>query len=308
MDKFKVKLYWISFALVLFLSLNLVGCVGVLTKTQLAEIKKFSAASNAYSEYPGAIIKAHSDLSFNNQLTHASNADDGNQAFRAIQKGFEKRDSYLKKSARADKACKILHSYSEILDKLSSDRYTEATQASLENFGSAMDNSIKEYNSITNSSLSLFGGIVAASLRGISSMYIKTKQQEAIKEAVTKADPMIEKIAKSIDGVLGLYAGPNSLEILKSERDDLQTWYEESGYKQPLATTQWVANEIESIDSAILLVDKSRKAAFKLRKAHATLLTKIEKKVDLKDSISIIEDLIDDVQAAKDLKDKVEGK
>lgn len=298
---------WKSYLVIIFLSFLLTGCVSLLTKSQITEIKKFSAASSSYSEYPGIVIKGHADLSFYNQLTNASAAADGETAFKSIEKGFKKRARYIKLGQRADKACSILRSYSSILNKLSSDQYSNDTQASLEKLGKSMDNSIKDYNKITNSSLSTFGGLIAASLRGVGSMYIKSRQHKAIKTAIKEADPLIEKITKSITELLNTYSGPDSLEIIKAERDDLKNWYVSSGYRQPISTAQWIAKELESTDNLLLLIEKSKKAASTLREAHRALLTKIDKKIDLKDSIEIIETLIDEVKAAKDLKDKIEG-
>lgn len=297
-----------SLLIILLLTFCLSGCVGLLTESQVTEIKKFSAASNSYSEYPGAVIKAHADLSFHNQLTNASSSVDGKNAFGFIEKGIEKHKRLTELEKRADNACGILRSYSAILDKLSSDAYTTNTQDSLEKLGMQMDHSIKEYNKITKSSLTTFGSLVAATLRGVSSIYIKNRQHEAIKTAVTEADPVIEEITKSITELLEMYAGENSLKIIQAERDDLQTWYETSGYKQPLSTAIWVAEELEGIEAVLGLVEKSKTAAINLQKAHKILITKIEKKMDLKDTIEVIETLVDEVEAAKDFKEKLDKK
>ncbi len=303
--KSKDTLQW--WFLILLLSLTLASCAGILTKSQLTEIKKFSAASNAYSEYPGTVMKTHAGLSLNNQLTNASESKNGETALKNIYKGIEKKNKYNKLADRADKACEILKSYSSILQKLSSDQYINDTQASLEKLGKSLDKSIGEYNKLSNSSFSTFGGIIAATLRGVASIYIKTEQHKAIKKAVNEADPMIEDLSASIIKLLDLYVGEDGAQIIQSEKEDLENWYKDAGHKQPLSTTQWVAKELEAIDNLILLVNKSKIAATNLRDAHKTLLTKIQKKTDLKDSIEIIEILIDDVEAAKDLKDKIEG-
>ncbi|MBU1386920.1 MAG: hypothetical protein KKE62_14270 [Proteobacteria bacterium] len=292
--------------LLVLLTFCLTGCVELLTDSQIREIKKFSAASNTYSEYPGTVMKAHADLSLYNQLTNASSAVDGENAFGLIEKGIEKQKRLIALGERADNACKILRSYSGILDKLSSDIYTSETQASVEKFGSQLDRSIKEYNQITKSSITLFGGTVAAIVKGTASIYIRNKQHAAIKTAVQEADPVIEEITNSIITFLETYAGPNSLEILQAERDDLQTWYEMAGYKQPLSTSIWVSEKLKIIESILMFVDKSKKAAISLREAHTVLMTKIDKKMDLRDTIEIIETLVDEVEAAKDLKNKIE--
>ncbi len=292
--------------ILLLLTVCLSGCVGLLIESQVMEIKKFSAASNSYSDYPGTVIKAHADLSFHNQLTNASSSVNGENAFGFIEKGMEKYKKITELGERADAACRILRSYSGILDKLSSDTYTTKTQASLEKLGLQLDHSIKEYNEITKSSLTSFGSLIAATLRGISSVYIKSKQHKAIKMVVTEADPMIEEITNSITELLETYVGENSLEIIQAERDDLQTWYETVGYKQPLSTALWVADELEAIESILILVEKSKKAAIDLQKAHKVLITKIEKKMDLKDTIEVIETLVEEVEAAKEFKEKLD--
>ncbi len=303
-NKLKNRFKWLAFSVLLTFCLT--GCVELLTESQIREIKKFSAASNTYSEYPGAVVKAHADLSLNNQLTNASSAVNGKNAFGMIEKGIEKQKRLVALGKRADTACRILRSYSGILDKLSSDSYTSDTQASVEKLGSQLDYSIKEYNQTAKSSVTLFGGTVAAILKGTASVYIKNKQHTAIKTAVQEADPAIEEITNTIIAFLETYAGPNSLEILQAERDDLQTWYETAGYKQPLSTSIWVLEKLKIIESILMFVDKSKKAATDLRAAHTVLITKIEKKMDLKDTIEVIETLVDEVEAAKDLKDKIE--
>ncbi|MBC2705016.1 hypothetical protein [Desulfobacula sp.] len=294
--------------ILLLLTFCLSGCVGLLTESQVTEIKKFSSASNSYSDYPGAVINSHADLSFHNQLTNASSSVDGKNAFGFIEKGIEKHKRLTGLEKRTDNACGILRSYSAILDKLSSDTYTADTQASLEKLGSQLDHSIQEYNEISKSSLTTFGSLIAATLRGVSSIYIKNRQHKAIKMAVTEADPAIEEIMNAITELLEMYAGENSLDIIQAEKDDLQTWYETSGYKQPLSTAIWVAEELERIESVLILVEKSKNAAVNLQKAHKILITKIEKKTDLKDTIEIIETLVEEVEAAKNFKEKLDKK
>ncbi len=290
----------------LILTFCLSGCVGLLTESQVTEIRKFSAASNSYSDYPGAVIKSHADLSFHNQLTNASSSVDGKNAFNFIEKGIKKHKRLTTLEKRADNACGILRSYSAILDKLSSDTYTTNTQASLEKIGTQLDHSINKYNKISNSSLTTFGSLVAATLKGVSSVYIKNRQHKAIKMAVTEADPVIEEITKAIAELLEMYAGENGLDIIQAERDDLQIWYETAGYKQPLSTAIWVAEELERIESILILVEKSKNAAVNLQKAHKILLAKIEKKMDLKDTIEVIETLVEEVEAAKNFKEKLD--
>ncbi len=307
LNKFKNGMKLKSLLIILLLlTFCLSGCVGLLTESQVTEIKKFSAASNSYSEYPGAVIKSHADLSFNNQLTNASSSLDGENAFGFIEKGIEKHKRLTELEKRADNACGILRSYSGILDRLSSDTYTTNTQASLEKLGSQLDRSIKEYNEISKSSLTTFGSLVAATLRGVSSIYIKNRQHKAIKMAVTEAGPVIEEITNAITDLLEMYAGENSLDIIQAERDDLQIWYETSGYKQPLSTTIWVAEELERIESILNLVEKSKNATVNLQKAHKILITKIEKKMDLKGTIEVIETLVEEVEAAKGFKEKLD--
>lgn len=296
----------IVMSVLIFLTVCLSGCVGLLTESQVAEIKKFSAASGAYSEYPGAVIHTHAQLSLNNQLANASSSVDGQNAFGLIEKGMKKYKKLTDLEKRADTACRILRSYSGILEKLSSDSYSEDTQADIEKLGIQLDRSVSDYNKLSGKSFDLFGGSVAAILKGAGSVYIKTRQHKAIKQAVTDADPVIGEITTSIIKLLDTYAGKNSLEILKAERDDLQTWYETAGYKQPVSTAIWMESVLETIDSVIVLVDRSKTAAEKLKEAHKVLLTRIDKKMDLKETVKVIETLADEVEAAKDLKDKIE--
>ncbi len=302
-----MKKHGLRFLLLSFLLFTLIGCGGILTKSQIAEVKKFSNASNSYSEFPSTIINAHSKYTFNNELAKASSSTKGEKALAYITNGIMYQKEFKELENQTNKSCKVLSAYSSVLIQLTSDYYAANTQACLENFAGELDSSLAEYNKIRGTKYKPIGGSIAAALRLVSSNYIKRKQYKAIKEIVIKADPIVEELTTNIIELLSSYKGEEGIENLNKQKNYLKAWYKSFGYKEPLSTSIWFAKEIKAMEATLLLTDKSKIAAQKLRSAHKTLMENIQKPMDLKNAIKNIETLVDEVKAAKDLKEKLEN-
>ena len=188
---------------------------------------------------------------------------------------------------------------------------------------------IGEYNKLQGSALSLFGSDIAASVRGVGGIYIRSQQEKMLKKAIAAAAPAIEAMTTTVEETMALYLTPAELEgvskaiemqtspaflpagLLANEKIDLARLYQdEAGRfegKQPPMLPAMVADGLEACDNASLLAAGVFKAAYSLRVAHARLAKVILKKQDLHDALDEVQALGDEVKAAQALKKKLDN-
>ena len=284
------------------------GCA-VLTPSQVVEVEKFAKATTAYSEMPNGVMNAHSELRSDVKVANASGSLTGENAWFILSKteNFAKNLDPL--SIRAEKACSVLRNYGDLLSALASDEHTTKLQACAEKLGSSLDSAVSKYNEITGGKIGTFGSAAAAIVRGAGGLYIKRQQTKALKDAVEKAEPVVKEMVIAISELLKMYTdADNDLNLLLSERDALIDWYKTKGFSGPLSTSQKVIDDIKKADSAMELSKKSIAAIEKLGDAHAALVKKVKSKMDLADSIESVKVFVVEVDAAKELYEKLSEK
>lgn len=324
----RVKCFW-SFALCFMLLMSLEGCA-VLTQSQVGEVSKFANAAKNYSDLPGAVMTAHTDLRTKRVLLRVTTVTDGKNSITAIQDNIDFNKRIMDRAKGANEALGVLKNYADLLVQLTSDTYTNSLQGSAESLGTEIDNGIRAYNNATNSNLSTFGSYVAAAVRGLGGLYIKHEQTKALKEAVEKADPVINKMITNVERLLFLYftedEAKNFAKELKIElpkdtktdglitsevnqiKDIYTTIVPRYGGKQPLDVVTYVTTGMIAGDEDLQLAKKTIKAAEAYRDAHSKLAENLKNKEDIATMIKEVQVLVDEVKAAQALKKKLDQK
>lgn len=304
-----------------------IGCA-VLTPTQVKEVNKFATAAKSYGAFPGTVIQSHADIRKTQKMLEASTFTDGENALELIKMSLRVTDEFKKREEKADRALEILNNYAELLVNLTSDTYTNELQGSTENLGKAVDKGISTYNKENGTRFNLFGSITAGIVRGVGGIYIRNKQSRALKDAVTRADPIVKEMIAAVENLLVLYLNdedlknlnltmedgrkPLTLNLIRFAGKDLEEIYKNTvklyGGKLPFETVSVVAEELEAVADTIQLAKDALKAAKAYREAHAELAENVKQKQSIKEMIEQIQVLSEEVKAAQKIKKKLDMK
>ena len=296
---------WSLMVIVLFIT---TGCA-VLTPSQVVEVEKFAKATAAYSAMPHEVMKTHAELRSNVKIANASASLKGESAWKQLEDAKKFPEAVELKAIRAERACNVLKNYGNLLSVLAGDEYTAKLQASAEELGRSLDSAILKYNDISGKGIGTFGSAVAAGVRGAGGLYIKHRQTTAIKEAVENAEPVVDEMADAISDLLTLYTdSDNGFRLIPKEKEDLIQWYKHAGYKGPLSTSRMVMEEVKKADTAIQLAEQARGSIDKLKSAHKDLAQKLNTKMTLNNAIETVQVFVDEVEAAKELYEKLSQK
>ncbi len=308
------------------------GCSAVLTKSQVKEVATFAVAAKDYSAFPGTVIRSHADLRAKQKLIEVITFASGDASLRQVEGAVNIRREMEIRAAAADSALGILRDYAELLVKLTADNYTNDLQGSTEKLGRSVDKGISSYNGLRGTNLNGFGALVAAGVRGIGGIYIRHEQAEALKKAVTAADPVVETMIGEVEKLLATYlapadlqnlkltitaggAVPEQLDLIRNVAADLKDGYrraaESAGeleQQQQLEAAVLTADSLAGVDNTIRLALKAIQAAETYRAAHRALAQNVTKPQWLKSSIEQVNTLVDEVNAANGLRKKIEAK
>ena len=317
-----------SLILLLAAILALTGCSAVLTSSQVKEVATFAEAARDYGTFPGAVIKSHADLRARQKILEAATFSSGDAALHQVEAAVDIRRELEKRATAADAALGVLDDYADLLVQLTADTYTNDLQGSAEKLGRSVDRGIDRYNKLRGTKLESFGALVAAGVRGIGGIYIRHEQAEALKKAVTSADPAIEAMIGEVEGLLALYlspadlkelkltitasgAPPEQLDLLRNVAADLRESYKRlvdaGGGKPQTDAAALAAVSLKGADDSIGLAVKTLRAAETFRAAHRALAENVTRRHWLTGSIDQVKVLADEVSDANKLRKAIEG-
>lgn len=320
-----------STALILLLAalLALTGCTAVLTPSQVKEVATFAEAARDYGTFPGAVVRSHAELRARQKILEAATFASGDAALRQVQAAVDIRQELERRATAADTALGVLNDYAALLVTLTADSYSNELQGSAEKLGRSVDRGIVRYNEMRGAKLDSFGSLVAAGVRGIGGLYIRHEQAQALKKAVTSADPAIEAMIGEVEKLLALYLSPDDLkelkltitaagtppeqlDLLRNVAADLRESYKRlvdaSGGKPQTDAAALAALSLKGADDSIRLAVKTLQAAETFRAAHRTLAENVTRRHWLKSSIDQVKTLADEVNDANKLRKAIEGK
>ncbi|MGR9107368.1 MAG: hypothetical protein ACU843_10615 [Gammaproteobacteria bacterium] len=288
-----------------FFLLVLQGCA-VLTDSQIDAVASFARAAQNYGTLPGTVIQSHAQIFLTEKTLIGAGLNDPELAVKKINGGVNEYRMLLTTAAEADSALSVLDIYVAMLKRLSSDEFTDQLEMETVELGSQLDRAIAERNKHSTNQIDSFGAVVAAIVRGGGGIYIRHRQAEALKKAVTEADPMIEEMQKPVVELMDVFIqeAPNNEEDLRTAYQDL---LRENRISHPLGDSEKFARLLFQAKGLVPLAKMSKQAIISFRKAHKSLYDKLQEPRDLSGTIEEIQVLSNEIQAARRLKKQIGG-
>lgn len=302
------------------------GCA-VLTQSQVDAVGDFAMAADNYSDLPGSVIEMHANAMLAENiysiasLTRDPNdpidPNDPHPAPKQISKKVSNYLDFIKKSAEADAALDVIDTYVKLLTKLTSNDFTEKLQEEAASLGTEIDGAVNQYNAVTGESLDSFGAAVTAIVRAGGGIIIQYKQAKALKKAVDSAEPVIEKMSKSVTDLMNSYIGVidedgNPLKGLGQEVeeglvDEYLGLLNSHKSNNSVQDVQNVAQLLLKAKSIKPLAEKTKKAMLTFEAAHTKLYDKLQERQALKGTIEEIKVLYGEIKSAQKLKKEIEN-
>ena len=177
----------------------------VLTPSQVNAVGSFASAAENYADLPAKVTELHAHIMFAENIYASASLMDSSSAPNKISRDVDKYMRSLHTSAKAYAALNILDSYVELLKKLSSAEFTEKLEQETAILATEIDGGVSQYNEVSGEEINAFGSAVAESVRSVGGVITRYKQAQALKDAVTGAEPAILKISASVTGLMDLY-------------------------------------------------------------------------------------------------------
>lgn len=298
------------------------GC-SVLTQRQVDAVKEFSKATENYGQLPGDVIRGYRDMVFMRQALQVGVAEDSETAKESLDAAVIQRDEVTRFAERGDHALRVLDDYSRVLTLLVSDNYTSDLNGAAQSLGGQLDSSIALYNSKFRSSatpLDSIGGIVAAVVRGGGGVWIRHRQGAALRDAVTRADPVVEEMTQAVEEIAGHYISSRegttdtNKTIIGIEREQFRETFgtlvgQAAGRNQTvdLLVTERVVTVLDRATHTETLAALAKSSAIKYRAAHKKLVSAVKGDAsNLEDVLAQIKALKGEVDAARKLQRQLE--
>ncbi len=300
--------------LLLPLALFWVGCGPVLTKPQVSAVSAFGTATKKYSPLPGSVLRAYEEVHSADTLFTAACAEgrDAKLSLAVVQRSLETGDELREKAAQLDQAVGVLTTYAEALAQLVSDDQLKALDTHAEDLGKALDGSIAEYNKLSHGAgnLNPFGAAAAAAVRGIGGILVRAKQAKYLQRFVEDADPMVQKLAKDLAGLMQELGGEGpdgvcfSAERFKLEANFLSYFSLRPGlmnHGDVEAFAGWMAKAKAGRE----LAEAVHASTVRLGKAHTALVAAVKPDGSPQGPLDELRSLSEQIKAAQALQKKV---
>lgn len=295
------------------------GC-SVLTTSQINEVRQFIKASDEYNELPGSLAQSYGILQRNNTLLEISGmefglvdekggveTDNAKRAWNDIKKAYKVEQEYQSTGQQMNEALTILKTYSQLLAMLVSDDYTDKLSKNVEGMGKSIDEAVNSYNNKfrTSNPLRSPGGDLAGLIRGVGGIYIRNQQEKILQDILSKADPLVKDLMSEVENIALKKMKPSfvnyednvlgkSLKSVANSKGDLQ-----------VGTIIFVYDNLSRVRQGIDLSDRIARAAHTYMVAHEKLIQNTRTRMNLNYAIAEIEALKKEVEAAKDIREKI---
>jgi len=288
----------------------------MLTKPQVTAVLDFRTATKKYSALPGSVLRAYEEIHSADTLFTASTAEgkDAKLSLAVVKRSLATSDELGKKAAQVDKAVDVLVTYSMALGQLASDDQLEALDSDAGDLGKALDGSIAEYNKLTHATESInpFGAAAATAVRSLGGILVRVKQAEYLQRFVQGADPMVQKLAKDLAGLMQELGseGPGcacfSAEKLKLEANFLSYFSLRPGFMNH-GDVEAFASWMAKADARKKLAAMVEASSTRLGKAHTALAAAVKPDGSLKGRLEELRSLSEQIKAAQSLQKKLES-
>jgi hypothetical protein len=295
------------------------GCA-VLTESQVSEVRRFSKATDDYTELPGSVITAYGELRRDVILLDASRKQldartrSGNPdpaaaaaAWERVTTAYEQETEYDQNGKQLDAQLAILDRYADLLGRVVSDEYTDALGESAAQLGSSISDATKAYNQAFRAGqppISDVGGAIAAGIRAAGGLYIRHRQAAVLRETVRAADPMIQELMDDVTATADLMAESFANQETNALGPTFESVATRSGRLDVVAFER-VYDDLARARRGGALAKQVGAAAQTYKLAHARLVEETTKRRDLKVAIEEIQTLRAEIDAAKKVEAKV---
>jgi hypothetical protein len=199
----------------------------------------------------------------------------------------------------------VIDKYAQSLLLLSSDEYVTDLEEQAQNFGGDLDSLCSLYNRLSGSQQvpTGMGGAVNKLIVSGGKQYIRSKQAEEIKKFVPRADTLI---AVMTNNLLQFLKSTIIDDLIKNEEREIrQSYLSFLNQRQATIENEWDYLLLKKhFDLVKELRAKTVTATRQMRTAHAKLLTEIQEKRTLTETIREVQELYDDV---KDIKTAIQS-
>jgi hypothetical protein len=292
---------------------SITGCA-VLTSSQVDEIKRFSQATDAYTNLPGNLTRLYGELLRDSQLLDLSieefNTDDpltAESAWNKIVVAYDSEQTFSQLGNRMDTALHVLKIYSDLLGKLASDDYTESLDKSSERLGKSLREAIDTYNDNfrKDDPLPFININIARGARLAGGLFLRYRQAQVLKDVIEKADPLVQELMDDVREISNIMAD----NYKHYEDDDLKVRFKNVAIEMGrlnTATYTFVYNNISRARAGQKLAEKVGKSATTYASAHRALLNNTRIRMNIRGMIDQIQVLRNEIKAAKDIGKKLE--
>lgn len=303
------------------------GCTS-LTESQIREVGVYAKAVESYDHLPGTALRSYGDIVGGRRLLGLTGRSvrGKNAVWNRLLTEKTTVAAIKAQATAADVSVKALTTYGTLLATLSSDSFSEELEKEAKNLGDQVDEGITAFNKLTKSDLGLVGKAVAGAITGAGRIYIRARQAEYVKAAVSHGTPVVNEMTLAIENVVDPLAKPplpkGTSSILGlddedcpaeeaqlcGELQDLRDAFNRSigqAGRPTLPVVRFGSDLLLEVERTHVAAQASAKGARDVRKAHAKLVEALAKKQNLKERIEEIKMLVADVKRAKDLLDKL---
>jgi hypothetical protein len=277
------------------------ACATILTKSQVKAVDDFASATNGYEELPPQVIRAWDEIRLTGGVLAMTSVGTGLPGVDALGSLERKVDQSLEFQADANElrsSLEILKQYTALLKTLTSDDYTNETEARAKDLGRSCDGAVNEYNKVSGKSLPKFASIAAAAIEGLGSIYLRVRQGMYLKEYVAQANKALPKILERVHEILGVAD-------VAAERARLGNTFAASAQAKGTlgyAEAQAIADLLRKQKATEKLVASVQAATDSYIDAHAELAAALLEKKDLKGRLDVVTAFSDRVRAAIEVK------
>ena len=184
------------------------GC-GVLTESQVGAVRRFGEATEQYGPLPEAVIDSYASAKVQDDWVLnvpgmridseiAAARQQAEQNWSGLLQARELSGALAEQADRAGAALAVLDTYAELLTILASDQFTDNLETSAEALGAQLSKGVQAYNARTGGNLPDIGSIAAAAVRGAGGIYIRARQEQALKRLVPQADAAIAQLTVDV--------------------------------------------------------------------------------------------------------------
>jgi hypothetical protein len=224
-----------------------------------------------------------------------------------IKKAYDTERKYQFTGQQMNEALTILKTYSQLLAMLVSENYTDKLSKRAEEMGKSMGEAVDSYNKKfrANNPLRSPGGELAGLIRGAGGIYIRNQQERILRDTLSKADPLVKDLMSEVE-IIALKKMKPSFENYEDNNlgKSFKSVANSKGNLQ-VETILFVYDNLSRVRQGIELSDKIARAAHTYMIAHEKLVENTRTRRNLKYAVAEIEALKKEVEAAKDIRDKL---